>query len=63
MNRRLGRHIPEGQTTVIAVHLVAGDLSLQDAPKNRVTRHGENLLEAVIETVIETGRASDECTT
>ena len=40
MHRRLGGDIPEREALLIAVHLIAGDLTTQDLPEDRVIRHG-----------------------
>ena len=42
MNGRDRRDVTERQTALIAIHLIAWNLSTQDAGKNRVTSYGHN---------------------
>ena len=42
MDRSLGRYIAKSQAMLIGIHLIAGDLAAEDAPKDRVLAHKGN---------------------
>ena len=39
MDWSLGRYVAESQAMLICIHLIAGDLAAEDAPKDRVLAH------------------------
>ena len=42
MDRSLGRYVTKSQAVLIGIHLIAGDLAAEDAPKDRVLAHKGN---------------------
>ena len=42
MDWSLGRYIAKSQAMLIGIHLIAGDLATEDAPKDRVLAHKSN---------------------
>jgi hypothetical protein len=42
MDWSLGRYVAESQAMLICIHLIAGDLAAEDAPKDRVLAHKSN---------------------
>jgi hypothetical protein len=42
MDWSLGRYVAESQALLICIHLIAGDLAAEDAPKDRVLAHRGN---------------------